>query len=93
MNQKRRGGRGLCEDVIFKVQGFYQSDEISRAYPVKKEFAPVKINGGKVYKQKLLLVTNSKERHIGFIKKKNMELWLPLSGIKVQVFLKKYIKK
>lgn len=61
-------GKLLDSDITKEVISFYQLDEYSRICPGKKEFVSVKCEGGRVQKQKRLLLLNLKELHQQFVR-------------------------
>ena len=54
-------GHSLCDDTIVMVQNFYESDEISRVMPGKKDCVSIKVNDTRILVQKILLLGNLKE--------------------------------
>ena len=72
-------GYALTEQTLHLVQSFYQSDEISRVMPGKKDYVSVRVGEGRVHVQKRLVLCNLQELyatfkdqhpsdHIGFFK-------------------------
>ena len=60
-------GKLLDADITEQVISFYQLDEYSRICPGKKEFVSVSFEGGRIHKQKRLLLLNLKELHQQFL--------------------------
>ena len=54
-------GHNLHDDTIVMVQNFYESDEISRVMPGKKDCVSIKVNDTRILVQKILLLGNLKE--------------------------------
>ena len=54
-------GHSLCDDTIVMVQNFYESDEINRVMPGKKDCISIKVNNTRISDQKRLLLGNLKE--------------------------------
>ena len=54
-------GHNLLDDTIMMVQNFYESDEISRVMPGKKDCMSIKVNDTRISIQKRLLLGNLKE--------------------------------
>ena len=54
-------GHSLRDDTIMMVQNFYESDEISRVMPGKKDCMSIKVNDTRISIQKRLLLGNLKE--------------------------------
>ena len=54
-------GHSLHDDTIVMVQNFYESDEISRVMPRKKDCVSIKVNDTRISVQKRLLLGNLKE--------------------------------
>lgn len=54
-------GPSLSPETVDKVRAFYESDDISRVMPGKKDFVSVKIEGKRVHVQKRLVLSNLKE--------------------------------
>lgn len=72
-------GHALAEQTVHLVHSFYQSDEVSRVMPGKKDYVSVRENEGRVHVQKRLVLCNLRELytlfkdqnpsdHIGFSK-------------------------
>ena len=72
-------GHALAEQTVHLVHSFYQSDEISRVMPGRKDYISVREGEGRVHVQKRLVLCNLKELyaifkdqhpsdHIGFSK-------------------------
>ncbi len=57
----RKEGPSLPSEVINLVDGFYQSDDISRVMPGKKDFVSVRLEGKRRHFQKRLILSNLKE--------------------------------
>lgn len=56
-------GKTLASSVIDLVASFYQTDEVSRMMPGKKDFVSVRIDGQSVHMQKRLILSNLKETY------------------------------
>ena len=56
-------GHGLAKDTVSLVQEFYESDEVSRTMPGKKDFVSVRVGDGRVHLQKRLILSNLKEAY------------------------------
>ena len=54
-------GHSLSNDTIIMVQNFYESDEISRVMPGKKDCVSIKVNDTRTSVKKRLLLGNLKE--------------------------------
>lgn len=54
-------GKTLDQNVADKVKDFYNSDDVSRIMPGKKDFVSMKVNGKKEHVQKRLVLLNLKE--------------------------------
>lgn len=61
-----RSGKKINNDVISLVENFYESDDISRLCPGKKDYVQIKTDEGKVQKQKRLILCNLKEAYQQF---------------------------
>ena len=59
-------GHSLSPKTVDLVTDFYQSDEISRMMPGKKDFLSVKKDGRQVHVQKRLILSNLNEVHRAF---------------------------
>ena len=59
----------LPSEMIDMIQEFYESDEITRVMPGKKDFVSVKIEGKCVHVQKQLVLNNLREVYHGFKEK------------------------
>lgn len=65
--EKMSKGRKLGEALKVEVAAFYESDEVSRLCPGRKEAISVRLaNGDKVRKQKRLVLANLKETYSSF---------------------------
>jgi hypothetical protein len=49
------------DEANSSVKSFYNSDEVSRVMPGKKDYVSIKVSGVKIHEQKLLLLCNLKE--------------------------------
>ena len=65
----KRKGRFLPESVKDKVINFYQSDDVSRMKPGSKDYVSVKTTKGREHRQTRLLLYNTDELQMMFIKK------------------------
>lgn len=54
-------GHGLSADVIDQVHNFYESDDVSRVMPGKKDYVSVRQGDSRVQLQKRLVLSNLKE--------------------------------
>ena len=54
-------GKALQEDTVDIITKLYESDEVSRLMPGRKDFVSVKQAGQRVHVQKRLVLSNSKE--------------------------------
>lgn len=54
-------GKTLDQNVIDKVKDFYNSDDVSRVMPGRKDFVAMTVNGKKEHVQKRLVLMNLKE--------------------------------
>lgn len=61
--QEEKKNRLLPHDTYLKVEQFYESDEISRLLPGRKDFVSVKTNGSRKSVQKRLILYNLKDVH------------------------------
>ncbi|GBN96229.1 hypothetical protein AVEN_174177-1 [Araneus ventricosus] len=61
-----RQGTKISQEDISVIQTFYESDDISRLCPGKKDFVNVRTDDGKVQKQKRLILCNLKEAYHQF---------------------------
>lgn len=59
-------GPSLPSETVQIVTDFYQTDEITRIMPGKKDFVSVKQEGGRVHIQKRLILSNLKEVYCAF---------------------------
>ena len=59
-----KAGHGLCEDLKVLVQKFYESDEMSRMMPGKKDVVSVKVDEKQISVQKKLILGNLKEVNV-----------------------------
>jgi hypothetical protein len=59
-------GKTLNKVTVEVVKSFYNSDEVSRVMPVKKDYISIKVSGVKMHEQKRLLLCNLKELHSHF---------------------------
>ncbi len=59
-------GPSLPSETVEIVTTFYQSDEISRIMPGKKDYVSVRQEGGRVHVQKRLILSNLKEVYCSF---------------------------
>ena len=59
-------GPSLPSETVQIISNFYQSDEISRVMPGKKDFISVKHEGRRVHTQKRLILSNLKEVYHAF---------------------------
>ena len=55
--------KGIADDIVSLVHGFYQDDEFTRLLPGSKDVVSV---GYKIHQQKRLLLCNLKELFIEF---------------------------
>ena len=65
-NPDPKPGPSLPSKTVETVTNFYQSDEISRIMPGKKDFVSVKQEGKRVHLQKRLILSNLKEVYSAF---------------------------
>ena len=56
-----RTGHGLAVETLDVVQRFYESDEVSRVMPGRKDFVSVREAGGCVHIQKRFVLSNLRE--------------------------------
>ena len=56
-----KSARYISDTTVEIIQSFYQSDEVSRILPGKKDFVSVKVNNLRIHKQKCLLLMNLNE--------------------------------
>jgi hypothetical protein len=61
-----KSGKTLNEVAVEVVKSFYDSDEVSRVMPGKKDYLSIKVSGVKVNEQKRLLLCNLKELYSHF---------------------------
>jgi len=66
VNPNPRPGKTLNKNTVELVRKFYESDEISRLMPGKKDCVTVRVNGEKEVLQKRLLLCNMAEAHRKF---------------------------
>lgn len=64
--EKRPSKASLGEDVLTRVRNFFNSDEISRACPGKRDYAIISNDEGKVYVQRRLILCNLQEAYALF---------------------------
>lgn len=65
-------GKSLSDETVKMIKNFYESDEVSRLMPGKKDFVSVKGIEGRVHIQKRLVLSNLKELYKCF-KEQNAE--------------------
>ena len=56
-------GHALSAEVVSMVAEFYDSDEVSRVMPGKKEFVSVRVGANRIHVQKRLVLSNLKETY------------------------------
>ena len=59
-------GHALSEQTVYLVQSFYQTDDISRVMPGKKDYVSVREGEGRVHAQKRLVLCNLRELYAAF---------------------------
>ena len=59
-------GHALTEQTVHLVQSFYQSDDISRVMPGRKDYVSVRVGEGRVHVQKRLVLCNLRELYATF---------------------------
>ena len=59
-------GKKISEEIVEKVRMFYESDDISRCMPGKKDSVSMSINGKKERVQKHLILCNLQEAYLEF---------------------------
>lgn len=59
-------GKTLSQETADLVKRFYESDEVSRQMPGKKDFVSVKINGKRTHVQKYLILNTLRESFVLF---------------------------
>lgn len=59
-------GHALAEETVHLVQSFYQSDEVSRVMPGRKDYVSVREGEGRVHVQKRLVLCNLRELYTIF---------------------------
>ena len=67
-------GKKISEEIVEKVRMFYESDDISRCMPGKKDSVSMIINGKKDRVQKRLILCNLKEAYLKFKDESNLKL-------------------
>ena len=73
-----KSARYISNTTVEIIQSFYQSDEVYRNLPGKKNFVSVKVNNLRIHKQKCLLLMNLNELCQAF-KKDNPEIMIGIS--------------
>jgi len=66
---EKRFGKSLSEEIVKKIKEFYQSDDISRMLPGKKDCVSMKVEGIKQRVQKRLILCSLKECFICYQEK------------------------
>jgi hypothetical protein len=54
-------GKTLKKFTVEVIKSFYNSDEVSRVMPGKKDYISIKVSGVNIHEQKRLLLYNLKE--------------------------------
>ncbi len=67
-------GRAITDEVTTKIKEFYESDEISRQMPGKKDCVTMDVNGKKEKVQKRLILCNLKEAYERFEDESNIQV-------------------
>ena len=82
-------GPSLLPETVDIVHAFYESDDISRVMPGKKDFVSVKKEGKRVHVQKRLVLSNLREVYHEF--KEKLAFWLELV-VHMQYVCAQYIR-
>ena len=72
--ERKKRSDAVTEEEICKVEEFFMRDDISRMCPGKKDFISVKTPGGRVQKQKRLLLLNVHEAFEVFMEDNDIKL-------------------
>lgn len=62
----KKKGVGVSQEIIIKVQAFFESEENSRMCPGKKDCTNVVVEGKKIAKQKRFVLSNLNELFVAF---------------------------
>ena len=90
-NLKR--GKRLSDALVEKILKFYESDDISRIMPGKKDYVIIYENGQKIHKQKRLVLCNLKEAFTEFKKQFSDEKLGFSSRIKTKILYLSWSKR
>jgi hypothetical protein len=58
-------GKNLNKVTVEDVKSFYNSDEVSRVMPGKRDYISIKVSGVNMHEEKRLLLCNFKNSHAG----------------------------